>query len=53
MKCIVCEENEATLRVTVVKIKDDTVWDSSDVCYDCLKDPAGEICLVLPDKEGK
>ena len=26
-------------------------WDTTDVCHDCARDAAAEICLILPDRE--
>jgi protein-arginine kinase activator protein McsA len=51
MKCEVCEENEATMKIHVTSIKDGEVWDTTNVCHDCAVDPAAEICLILPERK--
>jgi len=55
MKCEVCEEKEAALKISVASIKngvcDGEVWDTTNVCHDCAADSAAEICLILPEKK--
>jgi len=49
MTCDICDENEATMKISSVKL-DGEVWDTTHACYPCAREPASELCLILPPR---
>jgi hypothetical protein len=46
-KCVVCDVNPATLKITVTKMNGD-YYDDTEVCHTCANDACAEMCLCLP-----